>query len=113
MVELGDIPGFIQLLPGSYKSKKPINITGIDNVHLTADCVQGSIVNGTREPILYSFGLPSKPAYKIYKEPKKEFFKKVNKSVLSHITFYLEDDAHIPNDVNVEMMSLTCQIVNI
>ena len=56
-VELSDIPGFIQTIPGSYESDKPLNITGIDKVHLKADCVQGSIVNGLREPILYSFAL--------------------------------------------------------
>ena len=27
---LGVIPGFAQLIPGSYKSDKPINLTGID-----------------------------------------------------------------------------------
>ena len=32
---------------------------GVDKVHLKADCVQGSIVNGIREPILYSFALSS------------------------------------------------------
>ena len=31
---LGDIPGFIQILPESYKSKRPIYITGIDKIHL-------------------------------------------------------------------------------
>ena len=49
---LDDIDGFYQLIAGSYKSDKPINITGIDKVHLKCDCIQGSIVNGIREPIL-------------------------------------------------------------
>ena len=49
---LEDIDGFYQLVSGSYKSDKPINITGIDKVHLKCDCIQGSIVNGVREPIL-------------------------------------------------------------
>ena len=31
---LDDIDGFHQLIAGSYKSDKPINITGIDKVHL-------------------------------------------------------------------------------
>ena len=34
---LGDIPGFVQLIPGSYKSDKPMNIAGIDKVHIKAD----------------------------------------------------------------------------
>ena len=42
---LEDIEGFYQLIPGLYKSDKPINITGIDKIHLKTDCIQGSIVN--------------------------------------------------------------------
>ena len=49
--ELGDIEGFVYLIPGSYKSDKRINITGIDKVHLKADCIQSSIVNAVREAI--------------------------------------------------------------
>ena len=66
---IDDIEGFYQLIAGSYKSDRPINITGIDKVHLKCDCINGSIVTGTREPILYSFGLSSPPGHKIYKEP--------------------------------------------
>ena len=111
--ELGDIEGFIQLIPGSYKSDKPINITGIDKVHLKCDCIQGSIVNGIREPILYSFALSSPPGHKIYKEPRIKLFKRVKKPVLSHITFYLEDDDNKPVDFNKEIISFTCQLVKI
>ena len=63
---LDDIDGFYQLIAGSYKGDKPINITGIDKVHLKCDCIQGSIVNGKREPILFSFALSSPPGYKLY-----------------------------------------------
>ena len=34
---LNDIDGFYQLIKGSYKSDKPIKITGIDKVHLKCD----------------------------------------------------------------------------
>ena len=73
---LDDIEGFYQLIAGSYKSERPINITGVDKVHLKCDCIDGSIVNGIREPILYSFALDQPPGHKKYKEPKKNFFKK-------------------------------------
>ena len=72
---LDDIDSHYQLIAGSYKSDKPINITGIDKIHLKCDCIQGSIVNGIREPILYSFALSSPPGHKIYKEPRIKFFK--------------------------------------
>ena len=62
---LNNIERFYQILPGSYKSDKPINITGSDKIHLKCDCIQGSIVNGIREPVLYSFALSSPPGHKI------------------------------------------------
>ena len=58
---LDDIDGFYQQIAGSYKSDKPINITSIDKVPLKCDCFDGSIVNGFREPILYSFALDQPP----------------------------------------------------
>ena len=110
---LDDIDGFYQLIAGSYISDRPINITGIDKIHLKCDCIQGSIVNGIRDPILYSFALSSPPGYKIYKEPRIKLFKKVDKSVLSHFTFYFEDDDHKPVDFNNETISFTCQLIKI
>ena len=110
---LDDIEGFYQLIAGSYKSERPINITGVDKVHLKCDCIDGSIVNGIREPILYSFAIDQPPGHKIYKEPKVKLFEKINKSVLSHITFYLEDDDYKAVDFNGEMISFTCQLIKI
>ena len=110
---LDDIDGFYQLIPGSYKSDRPINFTGIDKIHLKCDCKQGSILNGIREPILYSFGLLSPPGYKMYNEPRVKLFKKINKSVLSHITFHFEDDDYKAVDFNGETISITCQLIKI
>ena len=110
---LEDIENYYQLIPGSYKSDKPINITGIDKIHLKCDCIQGSIVNSIKEPILYSFALSSPPGHKIYKETRIKLFKKINKSVLSHITFYFEDDDHKTVDFNNETISFTCQLIKI
>ena len=108
---LDDIDGFYQLIARSYKSDKPIKITGIDKVHLKGNVVDGSLVIGVRKPILYSFALDQPPGHKIYKEPRIKLFKKINKRVLSHITFYLEDDDYKPVDFNGETISFTCQLI--
>ena len=110
---LDDIEGFYQALPGSYECDKPINITGIDKIHLKCDCVQGSMVNGVREPILVGFALSSPPGHKIHVEPRVKLFKKVNESVLSHITFYFEDDDYKPVDFHNETITFTCQLIKI
>ena len=101
------------MIAGSYESNKPINITGIDKVHLKCDCIQGSIMNGTRQTNLYSFALDQPPNHKIHKELRIKLFKKINKRVLSHITFYLEDDDYKPVDFKNEIVSFTCQLIKI
>ena len=110
---LGDVEGFVQLIPGTYKSDKPINFTGIDEVHLKCDCNTGSIVNGIREQTLQSFALSSPTGHELYKKPRNKLFKKLNKPVLSHLTFCSEDDDHKTVNVNRETIRFTCQIIKI
>ena len=101
------------MVSGSHKSEKPIRISGIDKVHLKCDCIQGSIVNGIREPVLYSFALSSPPGQKIYKKLRVKHFRKTNKSIVSHIKFYFEDDDHKSVDFNGETISFTCQLIKV
>ena len=96
-------------MPGIFKTDRPINITGVHKVHLQCDCNNGSVLNAVREPILNSFSLFSPSGHKIFKEPTIKLFKKINKSVLSHITFYLGYDDLRPVDFNRETISFTCQ----
>ena len=110
---LNDTADFFQLIARSYKNEKPNNITAVDKVHLKADCINGSIANGIRDPILYNFTPVKPPGLKIFKEPRIKHFKRINRYVLFHITFYLEDDDHKPVDFNGETISFTCQLVKI
>ena len=80
---------------------------------MKCDCNNGSIVNGSREPILYSFTLDKPPGNKVLKEPRVKLFKSINKSVLSHSTIYLEDDNHKAVEFNAETISFTCELLKI
>ena len=60
---------------------------------------------------LFSFALEKLPGHKTYKESRIKLFKKINKSLLSHIVFYWEDFDHKPVDVNGEKIAFTCQLV--
>ena len=110
---LGDMQGFIQKIPGTYKNEKPINITGTDEIHLKYDCINRSIVNAIRELILYSFALSSPLGQKIAKEPRIKHFKNINESVLSHIIFNFKDDDHKPVDFINQTISFTCHLAKI
>ena len=69
--KLNELLGFTDTnyIEGTHISEKPVMITTTDKVHLKGDCVDGSIVNGIREQILFSFNLSAPPGYKIIKNP--------------------------------------------
>ena len=98
-------------MPGSYESKRPFNITGIDKIHLKGDCIQGSIVDRVHEPVMYSFLSDKPPGHKFHHSAKNKLSTMVKEPVLSHITVYLEDDDHKPVDFNNGTLNFTCQLV--
>ena len=76
-------------------TQKILNLTSTIKIHLNCDVIDRSVVNGLRQPILYSFVLDKKTGFKVLCEPEKiHYEKKTNKSVLNTITFYLENDNH-------------------
>ena len=98
---------------GTHTSEKPVMITTTDKVRLKCDCVDSSIVNGIREQILFSFNLSAPLGYKIMKEPTTVLYKKINKTRLDTIQFFLEDSIHNPVDFNGETLTFTIQIIKI
>ena len=102
------------LIPGVYPSDKIIlNLNTIDKIYLKCDCIDGSIQDGVRQPILYSFVLDKPAGYKVFCEPETIHYKKTNKSVLNTITFYLEDDNNEEVDFNQESLTFTLQMIKI
>ena len=75
-------------------NKSNLNLNTINKIHLKCDYIDGSILNGVRQPILFSFVLDKPSGYKIFCQPETVHYKKINKSVLNTITFYLEDNDH-------------------
>ena len=98
---------------GTHTPEKPVMISIIDKVHLKCDCVDGSIVNGIREQLLFSFNLSAPPGYKIIKEPTTVLYKEINKTQLDTFHFFLEDSNHNPVDFNGENLTFTIQIIKI
>ena len=64
------------------------------------------------EPTLYIVGLTSPPGHEMFGERRIYVFKKLKKSVLSPITFYLEDDDHKAVDFSGETISFICHLIN-
>ena len=96
-----------------YTSDKILNLNKVNKIHLKCDIIDGSVINGVRQPILYSFVLDKKPGYKIFSEPETLHYKKIIKSILNTITFYLEDDNNKEVDFNQETFTFTLQMIKI
>ena len=100
--------------PGVYTNDKDIlNLNTINKIHLKCDCIDGSIQDGVRKPILFSFLLDKTNGYKVFCEPETIHYRKINKSVLNTITFYLEDDNNEEVDFNQETLTFTLQMIKI
>ena len=75
------------------------------------DGFDGSIQNGLRHPILFSFVLDRKPGYKDFCEPETIHYRKINKSVVNTMTFYLGDNNNKEVNFNGETLTFTLQMV--
>ena len=61
----------------------------------------------------FSFVLDKPNGYKVFCEPETIHVKKINKSVLNTITFYLENDKNEEVDFNQETLTFTLQMIKI
>ena len=71
-----------------YSSQTVVNSSSTNNKHLKCDCIDGSILDGCRQPILFSFVLDKLTGYKVFCEPETIHYKEINKSVLNTISFF-------------------------
>ena len=61
-----------------YLSQKIVNLSNTNKIHLKCDAIDGSVVNGVRQPIIYSFVLDKPSGYKVFCEPETIHYKKTN-----------------------------------
>ena len=77
---------------GVFTIEKILNLGKTDKIHLECDCFDGSLANGIRQPIIFSFDSDKLSGYKIFCQPEKIDYEKINKSVLNTITVYTENN---------------------
>ena len=110
---LGFTPGWDYKPCIVHMSQIIVNLGNTNKIHLKCDVIDGSIVNGLRQPILFSFGLDKKPGYKLFCEPETLHYKKINESILITITFYLKDNKDESVDFNGGTLTFTLQMIKI
>ena len=63
-----------------YVGRKTTDLSTVDNNPLKADCIDGSVVNGVKKPILYSFVLNKPPGYQIFCSPETTHYKEIKQN---------------------------------
>ena len=80
---------------------------------MSCDCIYGSILDGIRQPILFTF-ISNKPSgYKVFCRIETIPFRIIKKSVLNTVTFCLENDKNEEADFNGETSTFTLQFIKI
>ena len=100
-------------VPIVYFSDKFLNLSTTNKIHLKCNIIDGRVVNGLRQPILYSFVLDKLAGYKVFCQPETIHYKKINKSILNTIAFYLEDNNNEEVNFNGETLTFTLQMIKI
>ena len=59
--------------------KKERNLGKINKIPLKCDCIDGSVLNGVRQPILYRFALDNRSGYRVFSRPEAVLYKKLKK----------------------------------
>ena len=80
---------------------------------MKANVIDGSIVKGSGQPLLYSFVLVIPAGYKVLSQPETVHYKEINKSFLNSITFHLKNDKNKEVDFIVETLTFTLQLIKI
>ena len=117
IVSLGFIPYWVFEPINAIHADSPVVYTYIlnlgtrDKIPLKRDVIDGSVVNGIREPILFSFILDKPARYKTFCEPETILYDKINKLVLNTITFYLEDNEGKEVNVIQETLNFTLELI--
>ena len=110
---LGFTPGWDYKHYNEYISQKIVNLSSTNKIYLICDVIDGSKVSGIRQPILYSFVLDKLLRYKAFSEPETILYKKIKKSVLNTISFYLEIDNDDEVNFKGETLTFTLQMIKI
>ena len=104
---------YIPIGDNEYYSERIRNLSKINRILLKCNVIDGSVVNCSRQPRFYSFVLNKPPGCQVFCEPETNKYKKLNKSVLKTITFYLEDDNQEEVNFSGKTLTFTLQMIKI
>jgi len=107
---IGKLLGFPAVIydAGYHESPKIVDISPITSILVNVDIVNGSYLNGSRAPIIYTFAPAVGPGRKIIESPTIPMYLPVSQSELSSVRIWLTDQNQRP--VNNRKETLTIRL---
>ena len=94
---------------GEHEGSSIVNILKVNSIFVNCDLVAGSFVNGSHEPVLYSFFPNVPPGYKVIETPGSPVYLPVSQNYIESIRLWLTDQDR--NVINLRGETLTCWLV--
>lgn len=94
---------------GEHEGSSIVNILKVNSIFVNCDLVSGSFVNGSPEPVLYSFFPNVPPGYKVIETPGSPVYLPVSQDYIESIRLWLTDQDR--NAINLRGETLTCWLV--
>ena len=94
---------------GEHEGSSIVNILKVNSIFVNCDLVSGSFVNGSPEPVLYSFFPNVPPGYKVIETPGSPVYLPVSQNYIESIRLWLTDQDR--NAINLRGETLTCWLV--
>ena len=76
LAALGFTPGWDHKHYNELISQKNVNLSTTNKKHLKSEIIDGSLINGIRQPILFGFVLDKPAGYRVFCEPETVHWKK-------------------------------------
>ena len=89
------------------------NLSTSNEIHVKCVCIDGSVLNGVRQPKLFLFVLDKPPGYEVFCEPETIHYKKINKNILNTMRVRSENHNHEEIVFNQETTTFTLQMIKI
>ena len=87
-----------------------MNLSTKDTIRFQCVIIDGNVVNGSRQPILYMFVLDKLLGFKDFCEPETIHYKRINQSVLKTRMFCIEDDENKEVIFSEQTLNFCCAV---
>ena len=93
-------------VPGDHEGLNIVKILAVNQIHVNCNIVDGSFVNGSKAPVLYSFFPNVPPGYKVIESLNENIYLPVSQTYIESIRVWLTDQDRNPINLRGEDLSV-------